>query len=37
MGRGKYSSEQILAILKEQEAGTPVAEANHKGDVLFSP
>ena len=26
MGRGKYSSEQILAILKEQEAGTPVAD-----------
>lgn len=26
MGRGKYSSEKILAILKEQEAGTPVAD-----------
>jgi hypothetical protein len=26
MGRGKYSSEQILAIFKEQEAGTPVAD-----------
>ena len=26
MGRGEYSSEQILAILKELEAGTPVAD-----------
>ena len=26
MRRGKYSSEQILAILKEQGAGTPIAD-----------
>ncbi len=26
MRRGKYSSEQILATLKEQEAGTPIAD-----------
>jgi putative transposase len=26
MRRGKYSSEQILAILKEHESGTPIAE-----------
>jgi len=26
MGRGEYSSEQILAIFKEQESGTPVAD-----------
>lgn len=26
MGRESYSSEQILASLKEQEAGTPVAD-----------
>jgi putative transposase len=26
LGRGKYSREQILAILKEHEAGTPIAD-----------